>query len=141
MKFIFHKKDKLYINFFQKIFFYAFNTIMKVFFTIVYIRIISLRWKFNDHPLVEYPLSSENMYILVNPWNKTRERSKLRKTRTKTSIDIRYKVRGGGEIIKDLFRYQLQVDFVQRRHQIIRYEDVMSVRKSLKSLGIEILHI
>ena len=26
-------------------------------FTIVYIRIISLRWKFDDHPLVEYPLS------------------------------------------------------------------------------------
>ena len=29
---------------------------MKLFFTIVYIRIISLRWKFDDHPLVEYPL-------------------------------------------------------------------------------------
>ena len=56
MKFIFRKKYKLYIKFFQKIFFYAFNTIMKVFFTIVYIRIISLKWKFDDHPLVEYPL-------------------------------------------------------------------------------------
>ena len=56
MKFVFHKKYKLYIKFLQKIFIYAFNTIMKLFFTIVYIRIISLRWKFDDHPLVEYPL-------------------------------------------------------------------------------------
>ena len=30
------------------------NTIMKLFFTIVYIRIISLRWKFDDHPLEEF---------------------------------------------------------------------------------------
>ena len=29
---------------------------MKPIFSIVYIRIISLRWKFEDHPLVEYPL-------------------------------------------------------------------------------------
>ena len=56
MKFIFRKKNKLYIIFFEKIFFYAFNTILKLFFAIVYIRIISLRWKFDDHPLVEYPL-------------------------------------------------------------------------------------
>ena len=57
MKFIFRKKNKLYIKFKKKIFFYAFNTTMKPFFTIVYIRIISLRWKFDDHPLVEYPQS------------------------------------------------------------------------------------
>ena len=56
MKYIFRKKNKLYIKFFQKIFFYAINTIMKLIFTIVYIRIISLRWIFDDHPLVEYPL-------------------------------------------------------------------------------------
>ena len=54
MKSIFRKKNKLYIKFFQKIFFYDFNTIMKLFFSIVYIRIISLRWKFDDHPLVEW---------------------------------------------------------------------------------------
>ena len=29
---------------------------MKLFFTIVYIRIISLRLNFVDHPLMEYPL-------------------------------------------------------------------------------------
>ena len=58
MKFILRKKNKLYIKIFQKIFFYAFNTNMKLFFTIVNIRIISLRWKFDDHPLVEYPLSN-----------------------------------------------------------------------------------
>jgi hypothetical protein len=56
MKFIFRNKNELYIKFVQKIFFYAFNTIMKLFLTIVYIRIISLRWKFDDHPLVKYPL-------------------------------------------------------------------------------------
>ena len=56
MKLFFYKDDKLYIKFFQKIFLYAFNTIMKLFFTIVYLRIISLRWKYDDHPLVEYPL-------------------------------------------------------------------------------------
>ena len=55
MKFV--KKYKLPIHkIFSKIFFYAFNTVMKLFFTIVYMRIISLRWKFDDHPLVEYPL-------------------------------------------------------------------------------------
>ena len=58
MKLFFYKDDKLYIKFFQKIFFYAFNTIMQLFFTIVYIRIIILTWKFHDHPLVEYPLTS-----------------------------------------------------------------------------------
>ena len=41
----------------QNIFFYAFNTIMKLFLAIVYIRIITLTMIFNDHPLVEYPLS------------------------------------------------------------------------------------
>ena len=64
MKFIFCKKNKLHIKFFQKIFFYAFNTIMKLFFIIVYIRIISLRWKFDDHPLVEYPLSLNFFFFL-----------------------------------------------------------------------------
>ena len=53
---IFYKDDKLYINFFQKIFIYAFNTIIKLFFTIVYIRIITLTLIFHDDPLVEYPL-------------------------------------------------------------------------------------
>ena len=66
MKFIFRKKTKLHINFFQKIFLYAFNTIMKLFFTIVYIRIISLRWKFDDHPLVEYPLYSNEHHDIVS---------------------------------------------------------------------------
>ena len=56
MKSIKYKKDKLYIETFQKIFFNAFNTIMQLFFTIVYIRINTLTWIFNDHPLVEYPL-------------------------------------------------------------------------------------
>ena len=36
---------------------------MKLFFTLVYIRIISLRWKFDDHPLVEYPLLIRLGYI------------------------------------------------------------------------------
>ena len=56
MNLIFYKDDKLYIKFFQKYFFYAFNTIIKLFFTIVYIRIITLTLIFHDHPLVEYPL-------------------------------------------------------------------------------------
>ena len=51
-----HIKDYLYIKTFQKIFCYAFNTIIKLFFTIVYIRIITLTLMFDDHPLVEYPL-------------------------------------------------------------------------------------
>jgi hypothetical protein len=59
----FAKKIKLNIQFFKKYFFYAFNTIMKRFFTIVYIRIISLRWKFDDHPLVEYPLSCKKKHL------------------------------------------------------------------------------
>ena len=42
MKSIKYKKDKLYIENFQKIFFNAFNTIMQLFFTIVYIRITTL---------------------------------------------------------------------------------------------------
>ena len=37
MKLIDYKKDKIYIKNFQKIFFYAFNTIIELFFTIVYI--------------------------------------------------------------------------------------------------------
>ena len=51
-----YKKDKIYIENFQKIFFNAFNTIMQLFFIIVYIRIITLTLIFDDHPLVEYPL-------------------------------------------------------------------------------------
>ena len=35
-----------------------------LFFTKVYIRIISLRWKFDDHPLVEYPLTL--LFVLYN---------------------------------------------------------------------------
>ena len=54
MKLINYKEEKLQIKKFQKIFFYAFNTIMQLFFTIVYIRIITLTWIFHDHPLVEY---------------------------------------------------------------------------------------
>ena len=54
MKSIKYKKDKLYIENFN--IFNAFNTIMKLFFTIVYIRITTLTWIFRDHPLVEYPL-------------------------------------------------------------------------------------
>ena len=60
MNLIFYKDDKLYIKILQKIFFYAFNTIIKLFITIVYIRIITLTLIFHDHPLVEYPLSFEN---------------------------------------------------------------------------------
>ena len=56
MKSIKYKKGKLYIEDFQKIVFNAFNTIMQLFFTIVYIRITTLIWIFHDHPLVEYPL-------------------------------------------------------------------------------------
>ena len=56
MNLIFYKDDNLYIKNFQKIFFYSFNTIIKLFFTIVYIRIITLTLIFHDHPLVEYPL-------------------------------------------------------------------------------------
>ena len=66
------KKDKLYIKNSQKIFFYAFNTIMKLFFAIVYIRIITLTMIFDDHPLVEYPLwfnslASESEHF-GSPW-------------------------------------------------------------------------
>ena len=46
----------IYIKTFQKIVFYAFNAIIKLFFTIVYIRIITITLIFGDHPLVEYPL-------------------------------------------------------------------------------------
>ena len=53
---IFYKDDKLYITFFKKYFFYAINTIIKLFFTIVYIRKITLALIFHDHPLVENPL-------------------------------------------------------------------------------------
>ena len=42
---------------------------MKPFFTIVYIRIISLRWKFDDHPLVEYPLCYIIKFILNSKKN------------------------------------------------------------------------
>ena len=55
----------VYIKFFQKVFFYSFNTIMKLFSTVVYIRIISLRWKFDDHPLVEYPLFQSLLCIVL----------------------------------------------------------------------------
>ena len=56
MKLINYKKDKLYIEKIQKIFLFAFKTIMQLFFTVVYIRIITLTRIFHDHPLVEYPL-------------------------------------------------------------------------------------
>ena len=56
IKSIKYKKEKLYIENFQKIFLNAFNTIMQLFFTIVYIRITTLTWIFHDHPIVEYPL-------------------------------------------------------------------------------------
>ena len=65
MNFIFYKDDKLYIKFFQKIFFYAINTIIKLFFTIVYIIIITLTLIFHDHPLVEYPLWYENSLTFI----------------------------------------------------------------------------
>ena len=48
---------------------YAFNTIMKLFFSIVYTRIISLRLKFDDHPLVEYP---QVLLFLRRSWHKDR---------------------------------------------------------------------
>ena len=57
MNLIFYKDDKLYIKKIKRMFFYAFNTIIKLFFTIVYLRIITLTLIFHDHPLVEYPLS------------------------------------------------------------------------------------
>ena len=57
-----YKKNKLYIKFVQQIFLYTFNTIMQLFFTIDYIRIIILTQKFHDHPLVEY-LVDINMYF------------------------------------------------------------------------------
>ena len=39
---------------------------MKPFSTIVYIRIISLRWKFDDHPLVEYPLNTPSSVLSLD---------------------------------------------------------------------------
>ena len=53
-----NKKDKLLYTYkdFKSYFFYAFDTIMKLFFTIVYIRKITLTLIFYDHPLVEYHL-------------------------------------------------------------------------------------
>ena len=60
MKSIKYKKDEIYIENLKKIFFNAFNTIMQLFFTIVYIRITTLTWIFHDHPLVEYPLKPQN---------------------------------------------------------------------------------
>ena len=63
MKLFFYKDDKLYIKFFQKIFFI---TVIKLFFTIVYIRIISLGLKFDDHPLVEYPQFKIKKRVLEN---------------------------------------------------------------------------
>ena len=66
MKLIFYKDDKLYIKFFQKIFFYAFNTVIKLFFTVGYKRITTLTWIFHDHPLVEYPLSENKRAKLIS---------------------------------------------------------------------------
>ena len=66
MKSIKYKKDKLYIENFQNIFFNASNTIMQLFFTIVYIRITTLTWIFHDHPLVEYPLYPVILMSLPN---------------------------------------------------------------------------
>ena len=57
-KFTFNKKN-LYIKIFQDFFYYAFNTIIKLFFTIIYIWIITITLIFHDHPLVEYPLWSK----------------------------------------------------------------------------------
>ena len=57
MKSFKYEKDKLYIENFQKTFSNAFNTIMQLFFTIVYIRITTLTRISHDHPLVEFPLS------------------------------------------------------------------------------------
>ena len=56
MKLSFTIKNKLNIKKIQQIFFYAFNTIIKLFFTTNYIWIITLTLIFHDHPLVEYPL-------------------------------------------------------------------------------------
>ena len=58
-----YKKDKLNIIFFQKYFSYPFNIIMKLFFTIVYLRIITLTLIFHDHPLVEYPFVTKEDFI------------------------------------------------------------------------------
>ena len=66
MKSIKYKKVKLYIENFQKIFFNAFNTIMQLYFTIIYIRITTLTWIFHDHPLVEYPLTTKSFKISLN---------------------------------------------------------------------------
>ena len=62
MKSIKYKKriNYRYIENLKKIFFNAFNTIMQLFFTIVYIRITTVTWIFHDHPLVEYPLKKKN---------------------------------------------------------------------------------
>ena len=49
------KLTYLYIKLFQNIFFYAFYTIMKLFFTTVYVWIISLTLIFEEAPVVEYP--------------------------------------------------------------------------------------
>ena len=68
MKIIKYKKDKLYIKN-PKIFFYAFNTIMKLFFAVVYIRIITLTMIFADQYLVEYPLLTwYNINRLLSHW-------------------------------------------------------------------------
>ena len=53
----------------KKYFFNIFYAAMKLFLSIVYIRIISLRCKFNDHPLVEYPqLEMTVAYYLDLSW-------------------------------------------------------------------------
>ena len=51
-----HKRLTIHKTFSKKFFFNAFNAIIKLFFTIVYIRIITLTLIFDDHPLMEYPL-------------------------------------------------------------------------------------
>ena len=58
---------------------------MKLFFTIVYIRIISLRWKFDDHPLVEYPLFQNlnvcfKRIVFINYIGREKEQSKKNST-------------------------------------------------------------
>ena len=63
------------MKFFLKILFYNFNTVIKLFFTIVYIRIICLRWKFDDHPLVEYPLQ---LYFCIPVCGRQKNKIKMK---------------------------------------------------------------
>ena len=91
MKSSFYKDDKLYIKFFQKIFFYAFNTIIKLFFTLVYIRIITLTLIF--HNLLQWNTPSyDSLNLNLKILCREVENSKSKFLSQKTDVKCGYQI-------------------------------------------------